>query len=201
MSLTQSAAADGQSATWSLNGSPVVVLEATGLTGLKPNSVTPAKLTQPLTLGTAQATTSGTFKDFTGIPSWAKRITIGLVGVSTNGGSDFLVQIGAGSVSNTGYLGASSRIVGGVVSANYTTGFGINNGTQSATYVTHGSITLTLVGTNTWVASGTFGDSSSANTTVSGGSKSLGGVLDMVRLTTVNGTDTFDAGSVNIMYE
>ena len=33
------------------------------------------------------------------------------------------------------------------------------------------------------------------------GAVSLSGTLDRIRLTTVNGTDTFDAGSVNIMYE
>jgi len=33
------------------------------------------------------------------------------------------------------------------------------------------------------------------------GTKTISGVLDRIRLTTVNGTDTFDAGSVNILYE
>jgi hypothetical protein len=30
---------------------------------------------------------------------------------------------------------------------------------------------------------------------------SLSGTLDRIRLTTVNGSDTFDAGSINIIYE
>lgn len=151
--------------------------------------------------GTAVASTSGTSIDFTSIPSWVKRITVMLSGVSTSGSSDYLVQIGAGSIANTGYLGSSSRVVSAVISANYTTGFGINNGTQNSSYIMHGNMVIFLQGSNIWTASGTFADSSSANTTLMGSSKSLGGTLDRIRITTVNGTDTFDAGSINILYE
>jgi hypothetical protein len=35
----------------------------------------------------------------------------------------------------------------------------------------------------------------------SSGTKSLSATLDRIRITTVNGTDTFDAGSINILYE
>jgi len=150
---------------------------------------------------TAVASTSGTSIDFTGIPAGTKRITVMFAGVSTSGSSDYLVQIGAGSVANTGYLGSSSRVVSSVVSANYTTGFGINNGTQSSGYTMHGVMVITLQNGSVWTASGTFADSGSANTTLMGGSKSLGSTLDRVRITTVNGTDTFDAGSINILYE
>lgn len=47
-------------------------------------------------LGTQQATTSGTFKEFTGIPSWARRVTLHLWYVSTNGAANMLVQLGTG---------------------------------------------------------------------------------------------------------
>jgi hypothetical protein len=57
------------------------------------------------------------------------------------------------------------------------------------------------MGSNTWIASGVTGFDDIAATTMTGGRKTLSGTLDRVRLTTVNGTDTFDAGSVNIMYE
>ena len=159
-----------------------------------------------ITSGTALATnTSAVAYDFTSIPSWVKRITVMFSGVSTNGTSDYLVQIGSGSVDATGYLGASLRFVTAStnVGLNYTTGFGINNGTQSAAYITNGLITLSLLNSSSylWVASGVFGGSDSATTTSSGGSKTLSGVLDRVRITTVGGTNTFDAGTVNIMYE
>jgi hypothetical protein len=125
-------------------------------------------------------------------------------GVSTNGGSDYLIQLGdAGGFETTSYIGSSSRVVGAVISANYTTGFGINNGTQAANYICSGVMTISLLNsaTNLWAESGVFADSSSANTTLTGGSKALSDVLTQVRITTVGGTNTFDLGSVNILYE
>lgn len=71
-------------------------------------NVTPAKLSQPLTQGTSQASTSGTAIDFTGIPSWVKRITVMFSGVSTNGTSVPQIQVGAGSVTTSGYLCGSN---------------------------------------------------------------------------------------------
>jgi hypothetical protein len=158
----------------------------------------------PLTSSTAQATTSGTSKDFTSIPSWVKRITVMFTGVSTNGTSVLLVQLGdSGGIEATGYLGASTilRDAAAVASSNYTTGFGI--GILSAAYVLHGSMVLSLIdsSTNTWASSSNFANSNTGVMTVGAGSKPLSATLDRVRITTVNGTDTFDAGSINILYE
>ena len=151
-----------------------------------------------LTSGTAVASTSGTSIDFTGIPSWVKLLTIMFQGVSSNGSSNFLVQIGAGSVTSSGYLGAGSNSAIGTV--NFTAGFGTNlpNSTSS---VTHGALTLFNLNSNSWVASGTFARSDAAGNGTTTGSITLGGTLDRVRITTVNGTDTFDAGTINILYE
>jgi len=176
----------------------------TGTTFTGSSFTVPTGTLYPLVSGTAVASTSGTSIDFTGIPSTAKRITVMFNGVSTNGASDYLVQLGdSGGIEATGYIGSSSRVVSAVVSANYTTGFGINNGTQSAAYICSGVITISLLNlsTNLWAAAGTFGDSSSANTTLTGGSKALSDVLTQVRVTTVGGTNTFDAGTINIMWE
>lgn len=168
------------------------------------NSITPAKLTQKLTLGTAQATTSGTSKDFTGIPSWVKRITVMFSTFSTNGGSFPLVQIGdAGGIETTAYDSTGTHATSGVSSTNSTSGFIIDQVGDAGVAIS-GVMTLVLLDatTNTWVASGCFGGSGSyAQTAFMGGAKSLSATLDRIRLTTVNGTDTFDAGSVNIMYE
>jgi hypothetical protein len=156
-----------------------------------------------ITSGTEQASTSGTSIDFTSIPAWVKKITIQFVGVSTNGTSNPLIQIGdSGGVENTGYLGASSALSAAAQDANnYTTGFGISSG--AAANVLHGSVVLTLedAANNTWVASGILAFSSAATTAHVAGSKSLSATLDRVRLTTVNGTDEYDAGAVNILYE
>jgi hypothetical protein len=150
--------------------------------------------------GTSVDSTSGTSIDFTGIPSWAKRITIMFSGVSTNGTSNQLIQIGdSGGIENTGYLSSSANYGATIVTNNYTTGFGIC--INAATRVNQGSVVITNLSSNTWVCSGNLGDSSTALGTTLAGSKQLSATLDRVRITTVNGTDTFDAGSINILYE
>lgn len=154
-----------------------------------------------VTSSTAVASTSGTSIDFTGIPSWVKRITVLFKGVSLSGTSDYLIQIGAGSVTSTGYLSSAGFAGnGGTWSVTTSTaGFYINSG--NASRVTHGSMSIMLEDTNTWVASGNFASTTSNTSGNSAGSLALGGTLDRVRITAVNGTDTFDAGSINILYE
>ena len=154
--------------------------------------------------GTATATTSGTAHDYTSIPSWVKKITISLSGVSTNGTSIPMVQLGdSGGVEATNYLGTSvsDSSTGGTWTA-HSTGF-LLSGDNAAAYVTHGVITLVLLdaATNTWSFSFVGGRSNAAHSLLGGGSKALSATLDRIRLTTVNGTDAFDAGSVNILYE
>jgi hypothetical protein len=150
---------------------------------------------------TAQASTSGTSIDFTSIPSWVKRITVMFNGVSTNGTSTPQIQLGSGSPTTSGYL-SSISIIGAstVATANFTTGFAIT-GNHSAAYLIGGNIVLTNLTSNTWSCSGNVGLSSTTATHLTGGSVALAGTLDRIRITTVNGTDTFDAGSINILYE
>ena len=150
--------------------------------------------------GTAVASTSGTSIDFTGLPAGLKRVTVMFSGVSTNGSSVVQVQIGAGSVVSTGYLGAASNISTAVTSSTNSSGFRLMD-SNASTVTMHGTVTLTLIGSNTWSQNGVLGRSDTAGTFVSGGSLALGGTLDRVRITTANGTDTFDAGSINILYE
>ena len=149
--------------------------------------------------GTAVASTSGTSIDFTGIPSWVKRITVMFNNVSTSGTSNILVQIGAGSVTTTGYLSGSTTFSGGT-QANSTAGLLVTAGIL-ATDATGGLLIISLLGSNSWVASGVVTRTSSSYGSSSAGQITLGGTLDRVRITTVNGTDTFDAGSINILYE
>jgi hypothetical protein len=155
----------------------------------------------PIVSGTAVASTSGTSIDFTGIPSWVKRITVMFQGVSTNGASQLQIQIGAGSVTTSGYLSYAVQLTNaGAIAGNaVTSGFHIFN--QNASAVRNGSMVLHLVSSNNWVSNHAMGDSAAAAALTGGGSLSLGGTLDRVRVTTVNGTDTFDAGSINILYE
>jgi hypothetical protein len=165
-------------------------------------NVTPAKLSQPYTLATAQASTSGTSIDFTGIPSWAKRITVMFDGVSVSGSSAFLLQAGtSGGIVATGYSGGGVRYgATNIAAASFTAGVSPNNSTAGAAYSGHAI--WTLVSGNIWTCSLNFGASGGVESgCMAGGSVTLSSALTQLRITTVNGTDTFDAGSINISYE
>lgn len=157
-----------------------------------------------LVSGTAVNTTSGTAIDFTGIPSWAKRITVMLNGVSTNGASIPQLQIGAGSIDTTGYNGNIQMGSGaGYYITGQSTGFPLTAATPAtSTNQINGFIQLCYMGAslNTWVVSGNL-ISSTYIVGACSGHKALSGILDRIRLTTVNGTDTFDLGSINILWE
>ena len=153
------------------------------------------------TLGTAVASTSGTSIDFTSLPSWIKRITVMFSGVSTSGTSSLLVQLGdSGGIENTGYLSTSitDDTVGGSLGTSSTAGFVYYQ--DQASYVGYGIVTIALVSGNIWVSSHT-GRMTTTNVVTGGGGKTLSDTLTQVRITTVNGTDTFDAGTINILYE
>ena len=206
-SVTSYAIVDGTIVNADINASADIAgskLADNSTSGVKltDTSVTPAKLAQPLTLATAQASTSGTSIDFTSIPSWVKRITVMFSAVSTNGASSLLIQIGdSGGIENTGYSSVAADF--GAGTSEITTGFVLDR-LHSSFATFKGSIVLNVINGNTFVCSGilanpdvTYGPLVS----YSAGSKALSAQLDRVRITTVNGTDTFDAGSINIIYE
>lgn len=147
-------------------------------------------------------TASGTSIEFTGLPSWAKEITVMVTNLSTNGTANPLIQIGDnGGVEPTGYLGASARLENGVAvsAANFTTGFGIPY--AAAGNIMHGSFTISLLdaATNTWVCVGNVSVSSSLSTSTIASSKSLSATLDRIRFTTTNGTDSYDQGTIGLI--
>lgn len=155
-----------------------------------------------ITSGTS-VSASGTSVNFTDIPSWVKRITVMFQGVSLSGTAGFLIQIGSGSLTTTGYVSggltaqSSSSSSGGFTN---TTGFQTNDASAAA-YIYNGNIILNNVSGNLWMESGLLSATSGARGGISGGSITLSGALDRVRINTTNGTDTFDAGSINILYE
>ena len=157
----------------------------------------------PVVSGTAQAATSGTSIDFTSIPSWVKKITVILNGVSLNSTSSIRIQIGGGSVETTGYGGTCSSFAASTLGStvNGGAGFDFINGAPSAADLVSGMLVLTLLSTNLWVAQGTLAKTNAAYLMTLAGSKTTSTTLDRVRITTFSGTDTFDAGSVNILYE
>lgn len=150
-----------------------------------------------LASGTAVASTSGTSITFSSIPSWVKRITVMLSGVSTNGTSPVQLQIGSGSVTSTGYVSGSQNS-GNFASS--TTGY-ILEVAAAGTDSISGVYILSLVSGNVWAGTGNIVKSGINVNAGAGVSAALGGALDRVIVTTVNGTDAFDAGSINILYE
>jgi len=168
-------------------------------------SVTPTDLAQPLTSGTAKAhnwnsLTTNTFIDFESIPSWVKRITVMFNEVSTNGSSNYLVQIGdAGGFEITGY---KSNCQVGASGTSSTTGFMILNSVIAATTAS-GTCVLTLLNANSflWTQQAILSGTNGTNVYQSSGAKPLSDTLTQVRITAVNNTDTFDAGTINILYE
>jgi hypothetical protein len=150
-----------------------------------------------LTLATA-VTASGTSIDYTGIPAWVKRITVMFDGVSTNSTSNIQIQLGdSGGFETSGYAGTAwlANTINTAMSAGF-----LVSATNVASYVWIGSAVITKLQNNSWVLQGTIGLTAPAGG-LQNGSKSLSDTLTQVRITTVNGTDTFDAGTINIMYE
>jgi hypothetical protein len=185
--------------------SGTVTLAAPAVAGSNTLTLQAATATMSVnTLATAVPSTSGTSIDFTSLPTWVKRVTVMFSGVSTSGTSIMQIQLGAGSVTTSGYLGSG----GNFNNANST---GVANGTSgiyllnsgNAANIYYGHATFTTLGSNIWIASGVLGISNTTNVFAFGGGITLGGTLDRVRLTTVGSpaTDLFDAGSVNILYE
>ena len=180
------------------NGTTIATVDSTGLTMASGKVVLGGLYT-----ATAQASTTGTSIDFTGIPSNAKRITVMLTGVSTNGTSVVQAQIGdSGGIETTGYQSAAAY--GTTLATQYgtsTTGYMLTVGTGDATNVITAVMTLVNLDGNIWVESMCSYPTSSGLNISGAGTKTLTGTLDRVRVTTANGTDAFDAGSINIMYE
>ena len=160
-----------------------------------------------LTSGTVTTTTSGTAHTYTGIPSWVKKITIPLNGISTNGTSQILIRIGdSGGIETTSYETIGAYIADSAVasvSAPTASGFLVGNVVAAATHQIHGIATLTLIDSavNSWAFSFTGCDFNGTRMLFGSGVRLLDSALTQLSLTTLNGTDTFDNGSFNVLYE
>lgn len=155
--------------------------------------------TSTLTRATS-VTASGTSVDFTGIPSGVKRVTVMFDNVSTSGTSVKLIRLihSSGTVVSSGYRSSSARFNdASLAEAASTVGFLINSAVAADDL--YGSYVLTNLSGNNWTGVGSV---TYAAGFVSGcGGVSIASTLTGIRITTVNGTDTFDAGDINILYE
>jgi len=187
----------------SISGSfPNQTVSNSGVTSINGSS---GSVTGVIQRSTAINTTSGTSASFISIPSWVKRITVILTGVSKGGTSRMQIQIGSGSYTTSGYNSTAGSLGAGAnnttASGNITTGFVLNGYTPVSSETFSGSIVLTNITGNTWVAMGIIADSSNnIGPTSMAGTVSLSGTLDRVQLTSIS-SDTFATGSINIFYE
>jgi hypothetical protein len=155
---------------------------------------------QRIVQATAVASTSGTSIDFTAIPAWVEKITVMFQGTSHSATANILVQLGTGSTTYTtsGYIASSVNCENaGNTATSSTSGFVVF--TSAAAVITSGHMIITNISGNNWVSSHTT-KRNTTNLVFGGGDVSLGAVLTAVRITT-SSTDTFDAGTVNIIYE
>ena len=185
--------------TWASTAPVIVPPTAIGQVPFSING-TSYTATQKIVQATAQSPTSGANIDFTTIPSWVKRVTVMLKGLSTGGSSSLLVQLGSGSVTTSGYSSLFSY--GSTGTAIITTGFIITP--MNVAYGVDSVITIVNITGNAWVYASTANVIVNSNIMVlATGDVTLSGTLDRLRVTTINGAspDLFDAGTVNIMYE
>ena len=166
---------------------------------LKVNQITDlndAEIYEPNLMTAVSA--SGTSVDFVDIPSWVKRITVMFSGVSTNGTSNILIQLGdSGGIETTGYVSRATSIS---AQSNTTAGFIITQ-SQAAADSFSGNISFCTLGSNVWVSGGNIHNFGQNAIIMSAGNKTLSDTLTQIRITTVAGTNTFDAGTINVMYE
>jgi hypothetical protein len=202
--------ADGSGAI-QVGGSDAITISAALNTTFAGTAAVPTGTLYPLVAGTAVASTSGTSIEFTNIPSWVKRVTVMFSTVSTNGTGVWQLQLGTGATPTytiTGYLGGTGGATSGGAgqAAATTTGFRVG-GNYAANLSWEGAVTLTLLNptTNLWVASGVlFSDAGTVQIYMNAGTVTLAGVATAVRLiasATGSPSDTFDLGSINILYE
>lgn len=153
-----------------------------------------------VTLATPKASTSGFTVDFTSIPSGKKRITVMFSGVSTTGTSPWLIQIGdSGGLETSGYAGGTGDRGGESTS---TAGFMIMRSPAAANaHSGHFVLSLENSSANTWAMHGVMTLNGTGQPNSSAGVKSLTGTLDRLTITTVSGSDSWDAGEINIAYE
>ncbi len=183
------------------NGTSAVSLVAPSTSGnvLTSNGTTWTSASPSITRATALTPTSGTSVSFTSIPSWVRRITVLFDGLTASA-SVPLIQIGAGSTTNTGYKSSSFNINTSISGSGVTSTAGYNVNVTFSTGL-KGSMVISNISGNTWISYHSASDNDVDRVLQGNGIVTLGGTLDRVIITSVTGTATFSAGTVNILYE
>jgi hypothetical protein len=162
-------------------------------------SITPEKLSQPTTF--SSTTASGNIVEFTGVPSWVRKIIVAIANASTTSQGSYDLQLGhSGGYETTGYTGISTAITGTNQSSNATLSSSFSAGGQTnGSQTRRGSFELVNVSGNIWQCGGIFSTTPDNHLRIFSGHKTLSGTLDRVRVI-LGSSDTFDAGNISIMY-
>jgi hypothetical protein len=149
----------------------------------------------------ASQSLSGTEINITGLPSGVKKIEIAISGLSTNGTSIPLLRLGdSGGAENTGYSDSVSVVTNtSFTAATNSTGFPTTN-LNAASSVYSGMMTLIHLGSNLWVWAWNGAYTNILASCQGAGNKTLSAELDRIQFTMVNGTDTFDGGTIQVSY-
>ena len=158
--------------------------------------------TMPLMKLMTEQAASGTSVDFTGIPSWVKRITVMFRGVSTNGANPIIIKLGTSSgIVNSGYATFGTMLGVGALASIFRDDCISIMFTVPDGGAVHGQSIITKLSDSVYTSSGSmYLDGTDGNVT-GGTQSSLSETLDRIRITTANGTDVFDAGIINLLVE
>jgi hypothetical protein len=155
------------------------------------------------TLGAVQDATSPgseTTMTFTGIPAGVNWVTMGFLGLSNTATSNFLVQLGdSGGLEASGYLSSAAGLTTSSVNTVTSSTAGIII-LMTAAAAAHGQVTFRRFNSNQWTAQGSVRRDANTTTWFSGSTPDLTTALTQIGVTTVGGSGTFDAGTVNIQY-
>ena len=154
-----------------------------------------------LTSGTAQSA-SGATVSFTGIPSWAKRITVLLKDVTTVSTGLPAIRAGAGSYEATGYSSTNNAIGQSTVASSLsaTTSWDLQN-SGGSTQIYSGQLVITRLEGYLYTIAGQVSYNTNGSTALTTGYKTFSGDISQLQLRMSTGADTFNGGSINIMYE
>lgn len=152
---------------------------------------------RPFVNSTAVALSTQATVDFNDIPSWVKRVSVVFFAVSLTGTDQPLIQLGTGTSGTPSFASSGYQSYNSDTGRTSTAGF-IGPG-GSAGDSRYGVLQIINQDGNKWVAWGII-NSSTSNEQRTIGQVTLGGTLTQLRLTRT-GTNTFDAGNINILYE
>ena len=149
---------------------------------------------------------SGTSLTFGSIPTGTSFIVVTMHDFSSSGGDEWMVQIGdSGGIETADYRSQRSANTNGSLgsdgtpNSNESKGFGITVDAAGNAFGGQMILSLHHPTNHTWVSSSSF-RRDEYDHSFGAGSKDLSAELTQVRITTKGGSESFDAGTINIMY-